>query len=167
MALSDFYSTFYIYGTLPKKVSFRFSIRWVLTNFTEIFIHVYQVSLILPPPLQRLGSAGPFRFLVRLFIFPWGGVPYVDKICSCANIQPSFYRPFLHGQIYPDCGIHSCGDRQICKMYLDCLPFSCALKMITKMSLIFQRPWSSFSAVIKVKNGENVFSWYGTRQAAY
>ena len=29
----------------PKKVSFRFLIHWVLTNLTEILLHVYQVSL--------------------------------------------------------------------------------------------------------------------------
>ncbi len=30
---------------IAQKVSFRFLICWVLTNFTEILIHVYQVSL--------------------------------------------------------------------------------------------------------------------------
>ncbi len=45
VALLNFYSTFHIYGTLPKKVSFRLLIRRVLTNFTEILLHVYQVSL--------------------------------------------------------------------------------------------------------------------------
>ena len=45
MALLNFYSTFPIYGTLPQKVSFRFLIRRVLTNFTKILLHVYQVSL--------------------------------------------------------------------------------------------------------------------------
>ena len=29
----------------PKKESFRFLINWVLTNFTEILLHIYQVSL--------------------------------------------------------------------------------------------------------------------------
>ncbi len=47
MALLNFYTTFPIYGTLLKKVSFRFLICWVLKNFTEILlhVHVYQVSL--------------------------------------------------------------------------------------------------------------------------
>ncbi len=44
--LLNFYSTFPIYGTLPKKVSFIFLIHLVLTNSTEILHHVYQVSLI-------------------------------------------------------------------------------------------------------------------------
>ena len=46
VALLNFYSTFPIYATLLKKVSFRFLIRRVLTNFTGILLHVYQVSLI-------------------------------------------------------------------------------------------------------------------------
>ena len=29
---------------ITQNVSFRFLIRWVLTNFTEILLHVYQVS---------------------------------------------------------------------------------------------------------------------------
>ncbi len=45
MALLNFCSTFRIYGTLPKKVSFKFFICWLLTNFTEIWHLAYQVSL--------------------------------------------------------------------------------------------------------------------------
>ena len=36
VALFNFYSTFPIYGPLPKKVSFRFVIRLLFTNFTGI-----------------------------------------------------------------------------------------------------------------------------------
>ena len=50
-----------MYGTLPKKVSFRFLIRRVLTNFTEILLHVYQVSLSCKALFKSLRNLWPFE----------------------------------------------------------------------------------------------------------